>query len=175
VLTNGTVIPDQKTLDRLANPKVILKISEYKNPRQKIRELAGICEKNKITAQVVDTLEWQDCAGLSRHKRQKEENEALLRTCVVRSCPSVVDGKLFFCPFAGNLYTLRAAPESYHEYVRLTDENIPADETRRQINGLMRLKHLKACDFCGGRPVHGNSIPPAVQTEKPLGYRSYVF
>ncbi|MDR2098113.1 MAG: 4Fe-4S cluster-binding domain-containing protein, partial [Spirochaetaceae bacterium] len=35
VLTNGTVIPDQKTLDRLANPKVILKISEYKNPRQK--------------------------------------------------------------------------------------------------------------------------------------------
>jgi organic radical activating enzyme len=175
VLTNGTIIPNQKTLERLVNPKVILKISEYKNPRQKISELVSICEKNKIAVQVDNILEWQDCSKLQNYNRTREENEILLRTCLVHNCPSIVDGKLFFCPFAGNLYALKGAPELYHEFVLLTDRHISNDTIRKQINNLMHLKYLKACDFCGGRPAHENGITPALQVEKPLDYQSYVF
>jgi organic radical activating enzyme len=175
LFTNGTIIPNQEILDRLNNSKVILKISEYKNPRQKVLDLVKICNKNKIAVQVDNILEWQDCSRLRCYNRTKEENEILLRTCLVHNCSSIVDGKLFFCPFAGNLYTLKAAPESYHEFVNLIDENASENVISEQINNLMRRKYLKACDFCGGRPAHGNGIPAALQTEKPLDYQSYMF
>jgi organic radical activating enzyme len=174
IFTNGTIIPDQKTLDRLNDSKIILKISNYKNPHQKIPELIHIFEKNKILFQIDNILEWQDCSKLNCHKRTKSENMAMLRTCLVHNCASIVDGKLFFCPFAGNLYTLKAAPESYHEYVPLVDKNIPENKLREQINGLMQLKYLRVCDFCGGRPAHGNGIPAAIQTSKPLDYQVYI-
>jgi organic radical activating enzyme len=174
IFTNGTIIPDQKTLDRLNNSKIILKISEYKNSRQKIPELINICEKNKIFSQIDNILEWQDCSKLHCYKRTKTENMTMLRTCLVHNCATIVDGKLFFCPFAGNLYTLKAAPKSYHEYVPLIDTNIPENKIREQINNLMRLNYLQVCDFCGGRPAHGNGIPAAIQTSEPLDYQAYM-
>jgi organic radical activating enzyme len=174
ILTNGTIIPDQKTLERLSDSKIILKISDYKHSRQKIPEIINVCEENKIFLQINSVLEWQDCSKLNRCRRTTAESMAMLRTCLLHNCGSIVDGKLFFCPFAGNLYALKAAPASYHEYVPLVDKNISGNKLREQINRLMRLKYLRACDFCGGRPAHGNSIPPAIQTNEPLDYQVYI-
>jgi organic radical activating enzyme len=176
VLTNATIIPNQKNLDALKDdPKITLQISDYKNPRQKLPELLRVCGQNGIIAKVVKDFKWQDSSRIQKYNRTDGENAELLRRCCVRGCSSIVDGKLFFCPIAGNMYTLRSAPAEYHEFAPLLDDSIPDDEVRERINNLMHTKHLKICDFCGGRPVYGNDIAPAIQTDKPLEYARYEF
>jgi organic radical activating enzyme len=175
VLTNGTIIPSQKNLDALKDSKITLQISEYNNPRQRIPELLKLCEENEIITKIKKNFRWQNCAVIHEHRRTMVENTELLRNCCVRGTVSIVDGKLFFCPIAGNMYTLGAAPKEYHEFVPLADESIPNDELLGRINSLTRKTYLRVCDFCGGRPPYGNDIPAAVQTDKTLEYIRYEF
>ncbi|MDR2659706.1 MAG: 4Fe-4S cluster-binding domain-containing protein [Spirochaetaceae bacterium] len=173
VFTNATIIPSQKNLDALKDPMITLQISDYNNPRQKIPELLSVCEKNGILTKINKGFRWQDSSRIRRHGRTDAENMELLRKCVVHRCAAVVDGKLFYCPIAGNIYTLKAAPEEYHEFVPLLDDKALDCTIKDQINKLMRTKFLKICDFCGGRPLYGNDIPAAVQTDKALEYEKY--
>jgi organic radical activating enzyme len=176
VLTNATIIPNQKNLDVLKNdPAITLQISDYKNPRQKLSRLLDVCEQNGILAKVLKDFRWQDSSRIRKYNRTSTENAELLRVCCVHRCASIVDGKLFYCPIAGNMYTLRAAPAEYHEFIPLLDDSIPNDEVRERINNLMHTKHLKVCDFCGSRPVYGNDIVPAIQADRPLEYTRYEF
>jgi organic radical activating enzyme len=175
VLTNGTIIPNQRNLDTLKDQKITLQISEYNSPRQKLPELLQVCEQNGIITKVLKDFRWQDSSHIRRYGRTDAENAELLRCCAVHRCATITDGKLFYCPIAGNMYTLRAAPREYHEFVPLLDKSIPDGAIMEQINTLMHTKQLKACDFCGGRPPYGNDIPPAIQTDKPFEYTKYEF
>ncbi|MDR2802738.1 MAG: 4Fe-4S cluster-binding domain-containing protein [Treponema sp.] len=175
VLTNGTIIPSQKNLDALKDSNITLQISEYNNPRQKIPELLNLCEQNGIVTKIKRDFRWQNCATVRKYGRADMENAELLRCCCTRGVVSIVDGKLFFCPTAGNMYTLKAAPKEYHEFVPLLDESISDSALLGMVNALAHRRRLKVCDFCGGRPTYGNEIPAAIQTDKALEYAKYEF
>jgi organic radical activating enzyme len=174
-LTNGTIIPNQRNLDALKGQKITLQISDYNSPRQKLPELLRVCEQNGIITKVLKDFRWQNSSRIRQYGRTDAENAELLRRCAVRGCATITDGKLFYCPIAGNMYTLRAVPKEHHVFVPLLDTSIPDGAIRERINTLMHTKQLKTCDFCGGRPPYGNDIPPAIQADKPLEYTKYEF
>jgi hypothetical protein len=72
---------------------------------------------------------------------------------------------------------LSAVPPDAHEYVDLLDSELSDAECKGQIERLIQIKGLKACDWCGGRPLGKtsfyNEIPPAIQCDKPLEYTVY--
>lgn len=173
IFTNGTIVPEHETLQVLKNDRITVRISDYKNPRQKIARLAETFDKAGVLYYTETVGYWQDCATLRDYGRTREENAVLLRKCNVRGCVSLVDGKLFHCPYAGNLFTLSAVPPSCHEYVDFLDTGLSDDCLRAKFNSLMNTDYMKVCGYCGGRASLDKSIPPARQTERPLEYKRF--
>jgi organic radical activating enzyme len=173
ILTNGTIIPNARTLQALKNPYVYVRISNYHNPKQKIKELIDVFDKAGVFYEVLEVKNWQDCARIKNYHRSPAEIESMLKNCNVHITPVIVDGKIFRCPFSGNAWLLSAMPPEYHEYVELLNTNDNDAELRNKIRSLMEAKHPKACNFCGNRNFTGNWIEPAIQTEKTLEYRNY--
>jgi organic radical activating enzyme len=173
IFTNGTIVPGRETLKALKNDRITVRISDYKNPRQKIARLADTLDKTGVLYYTETVEYWQDCATLRDYGRTREENAILLRKCNVRDCASLVDGKLFHCPYAGNLFTLSAVPPSCHEYVDLLDAGLSDERLSTKFNDLMNTDYLKVCNYCGGRSSLDKTIPPARQTERPLEYKRF--
>jgi hypothetical protein len=173
VLTNATIIPNRRTLDALKNEKIVVRMSEYNNPKQKIKELAELFNDNGILYYTEYIGRWQKCSDIKFYNRTTVENIEQLKRCVVRNVPVIVDGKFFRCPLAGNAFLLSAMPSDCFEYVNLLDENTTVDELRDNILLLNSRNYLKACNYCGNRCYVGNDIAPAIQAEHPLSYRKY--
>jgi hypothetical protein len=174
VFTNGTILPDEQTLSALNNERVLVKISDYGIATQKISALTSLFEKQGISYSVSDVTDWQDCGTLRNYSRNRTENESVLKNCCVGNVPSIVDGKFFRCPYSGNLWSLQGIPFGCHEFVDLLDDKFSDNEIQQSIARLVNTNFLKACDFCGGRPLDGsNAIPAARQTDKPLPYKQY--
>jgi organic radical activating enzyme len=173
IYTNSTIIPNNINIAALKNKKIIVKMSDYGNSRQKINEISKIFRDSGVYYFVNNVTQWQPSGILRDYDRSKTENSNILRECCVNNVPSLVDGKLFRCPYAGNLFTLSGIPFSCHEYVDLLNTNINDDDLKNEIHNIMTKVFLKACNYCGGRPSTGASLPPAVQIDKPLDYIYY--
>jgi hypothetical protein len=169
VLTNGTIIPNKQTIESFKGRKLFVRISDYQMPKNKIGDLTNLLDKNGILYSVTKWAKWQDCGCLKNYDRTIEKNEEILRECCVSYVPAIVDGKLFRCPYSGNMYTLLGQEANIPEFVDLLGDESP-DKLLEKIRHLMSKKYLRACDFCGGRPLDGYSIPAAIQTGKPLDY-----
>jgi hypothetical protein len=174
VFTNGTILPNEQTLSALSNERILVKISDYGVDGQKISALATLFEKHGISYSVGDVTDWQDCGTLRDYNRGRAENERVLKNCCVGNVPAIVDGKFFRCPYAGNLWNLRGIPDNGHEFVDLTGDKYSDNEIQQSIAWLVNTNFLKACNFCGGRPLDGsNAVPAARQAAKPLPYTRY--
>jgi hypothetical protein len=171
VFTNGTILPNEHTLSALKDERVLVKISDYGIATQKIDALAALFEKHGISYSIGEITDWQDCGILRNYGRSDTENEHVLRNCCVGNVPSIVDGKFFRCPYSGNLWNLQGIPKNCHEFVDLIGDKYSNDEIQQNITKLVNANTLKACNFCGGRPLDGsNAIPAARQADAPLAY-----
>jgi hypothetical protein len=174
VFTNGTILPDEHTLSVLKNERVLVKISDYGIAKQKIAALAALFDKHGISYSVGEVTDWQDCGVLRNYGRSRAENEHIMKSCCVGNVPAIVDGKFFRCPYSGNLWNLQGIPKDCHEFVDLTSGKYSDDEIQKNITRLVNANILKACNFCGGRPLDGSSVIPAArQAAAPLAYAQY--
>ncbi|MBI4650519.1 hypothetical protein HY745_04375 [Candidatus Desantisbacteria bacterium] len=87
------------------------------------------------------------------------------------------DGKLFRCPYAANAFRLAAVPDNKSDYIDLFQELVDIkniQETKNKVRAyLLEKDYLEICEYCNGRPLSGNEVPPAVQINKPLTYHKY--
>ena len=63
---------------------------------------------------------------------------------------TILNGKLYRCPFSANAHNLKAIPENKDDIVDLGDEII-IDELKTEIAKLQSKKYLEACKYCNGR------------------------
>ena len=123
---------------------------------------------------------WIDCSSIRHHKREVKDLEEVFKQCCVKYVYTLLDGKLYRCPFIANADNLKAIPDNPANYVNLfsNSENV-GHKIKRLVNN---RKFFPACDFCDGRPYDPSSklgydgkgmITPAKQTQKPLPYKLY--
>ena len=106
-------------------------------------------------------------------KRTREENKRVFSDCCNRDTLSVLHGKLYRCPFAANAVNLEAIPKNSTDEVNLLDDNLNINELREQIKRLCYdKKYITACSYCNGRDYSVATIPSAIQTRKPLSYKT---
>jgi len=102
------------------------------------------------------------------------------KQCCAKYLYTLLDGKLYACPFIANADKLNAIPDNPANYVDLYDDTeIIRQKIKRLVKG---VKFLPACDYCDGRPYDTSStrgydgrgmIEPAIQTKKVLPYKVY--
>ena len=91
---------------------------------------------------------------------------------------TLLDGKLYRCPFIANAAKLKAIPDNPADYVDLFSNN---GDIKPQIKRLVKAaSFFPGCDFCVGRPYDPSSklgydgkgiVKAGVQTSKILPYR----
>ena len=93
---------------------------------------------------------------------------------------TLLNGKLYTCPFIANAANLNAIPLTSADYVDLTNVN---DNLRSKISKLVNMRNFfPACDFCDGRPLDPTTaevydgqgfIKAAEQTTGPITFKKY--
>jgi glycosyltransferase involved in cell wall biosynthesis len=156
VYTNGAILPKGVTISNTAKEKLVFFITDYGKLSRNLDKLIGILRRNELRYKVTTPTEWLDCATIHEHNRTGEENDRLFRECIATSLLTMVDGKVFRCPYAASLYKLgiKPLPEDYVD-VRATN--------RKDISGyLVSDRAMSACDYCTSRKL-ANKVEPAVQ------------
>jgi organic radical activating enzyme len=169
ILTNGTLHFGAKLMKSMNDPRLSVRISDYGLHSQKPDAVTAELDRARVVWSVISPQEWQQCALVHRYNRDESELADIMANCCMRNTPAIKNGKLWRCPFAGNLASLKALPDNMHEYVELYKSLAEPGELRQQIENMIKLPYIKVCDYCPGRPYTGyDAVIPAVQAADTL-------
>ena len=104
----------------------------------------------------------------------------VFKQCCVKYLYTLLDGKLFRCPFIANAHKLNAITDNKADYVDLLDSSV---DQGKQIRRLIQVSSFfPGCDFCVGRPYDATAtagydgkgvIEAGIQTKEILPYETY--
>ncbi|GGZ70856.1 4Fe-4S cluster-binding domain-containing protein [Streptomyces echinoruber] len=167
VYTNATIVPRGANLQCLRNDKVVVDITDYGEHSKKLDELLQVLTDEGIT-HLTKIPVWTDSGRINFVERSADVLDDMFRNCCVNDILTLLNGKLYRCPFSANGTNLGAIPETSDDVVDLTGalSGTALREAIRRLYG--RSTHLTACSFCNGRDYRTPRIKPAVQTRRPL-------
>ncbi len=168
--TNGTILPAEEELKKIKDKRVVFKLSNYGNVSVNLEGIVKLLKKHEICYTVAKVTEWVRCGDIYQHNRSEAENRKVYNACCMKGVLSLKNGKIFGCPFAGNVAALQAVPQEINEGVPVSEEDMLTG-----IKELKEKKFLKACDYCEGRPIGFYDIPAAEQIKEPREYEQYVY
>ncbi len=180
IYTNGTIAPKEEQLESFHGKNVNFIITDYGKLSRNIDKLTEQLTKHAISYDRSPAQDWVDCSSIKHHKRTARGNQEVFKQCCVKYVYTLLDGKLYRCPFIANAANLNAIPDNPSNYVNLfTKEN----NVKQQIRRLVKVvKFFPGCDFCLGRSYDPTSslgydgkgmIPAGEQVSKPLPYKRY--
>ena len=168
IFTNATVVPKDTQWAALSHPKVRFFITDYKEKSRNIKPLIEALEERKISYVSEEANDWTECASLEQQFRTPEGNAKLFDACCAKNLATVMDGRLYRCPFSAHATKLRALPNYTDDYLVLSQTN------SKEIGAFLRGRpFINACDHCNGRSYGDVLIEPAIQTKVPLKYRKF--
>jgi hypothetical protein len=163
VYTNGVVIP--KYFSALTYKKVVVVMTNYGKLSRNLAKISELFRKNGVWHIINDIKEWLDCSSIQKHNRTPKENDKLFENCIATSLTTMVDGRIFRCPFAANAFQLGAVEKDFTDYVDV----FTLRNKKELSNYILSNKAMSICDYCTSRLLK-NKITPAVQIKKPLKY-----
>jgi organic radical activating enzyme len=180
VYTNGTIAPKEGQLKNFDGKDVNFIITDYGKLSRNVNKLTEILDKNDITYVRTPAENWLECGTIKHHKRSVKDLKEVFKQCCVKYVYTLLDGKLYRCPFIANANNLKAIPDNPSNYVDLFSKR---DDVEQQLKKLMQVaKFFPGCDFCVGRPYDPTSklgydgigmITPAKQAENIIKYKEF--
>lgn len=146
IVTNGTVIPDKKSIEILGNNKQItVLISNYGKKSEKI---VKTLEEHGISYNLSEFDDgWIDPGDLSCRNRDEKELKDIYKICGSKaSCNSYFKNKFFICARQGHGIDLGLVPDNKKEYVSMDEGSI--EERREKLFKLRDLDYISTCDYC---------------------------
>ena len=180
IYTNGTIAPKEDQVKSFDSKNVNFIITDYGKLSRNVDKMVELLTKHNISYDRSPAEDWVDCSSIKHHKRSVEDNEEVFKQCCVKYIYTLLEGKLYRCPFIANAANLNAIPDNPANYVDLfsTKNNI-----KQQIKRLVKVaKFFPGCDFCVGRPYDPTSslgydgkgmIEAGQQASQPIPYRLY--
>lgn len=168
IYSNATIIPKGENFECLKNSKILVDISDYGDLSRKHQEYINLFEENNIRYTTNIPI-WTD-SGTIKYKERSEENLVdMFKNCCVNDTLTLLNGKLYRCPFSGNAMNLKAVPDVKTDYVDLSDDSKSINDIKVDIYKLYKeKKYLEACKYCNGRDYTTPKIEVAIQTKKPI-------
>ena len=171
IYSNATIIPKNENLKCLQKDNLTIDITNYGSSLSKKHdEIIEIYQKNKINFRTRGPGKWTDNGKIKFYKRNKDELQRTFDNCCVKNTTTMLDGKIYRCPYAANATKLKAIPHKESDRVNL-DINESQTSKEEMIKFLNSSKPLLACSWCPGRDYLTQEIEPAVQTKNPIKYK----
>ena len=180
IYTNGTIAPKEEQIKSFNSNNVNFIITDYGKLSRNVDKMTDLLIKYNISYDRSPAADWVDCSTITHHKRSVKDNEEVFKQCCVKYVYTLLEGKLYRCPFIANAANLNAIPDNPANYVDLFSGK---DNVKQQIKRLVKVaKFFPGCDFCLGRPYDPTSnlgydgkgmIPAGQQVSKPIPYKMY--
>ena len=180
IYTNGTIPPKDDQLESFKGKNVNFYITDYGKLSRNIEKLEQSLKKYNIGYRRELADNWVDCASIRKHNRTVKENEIVYKECCAKKLYTLLNGKLYTCPFIANAANLKAIPDNKSDYVDLLSST---QNLRQKLRKLIKMqKFFPACDFCDGRPIDPTTalkydgagiVQAGVQTPNPIPYKEY--
>ena len=173
VYTNGTVLLRKNQVKYLKNKKVLFLITDYGGLSRNLVSLRRQLSDNGISFYIQKAKGWTDCAKIVKHNRNSGQQNEIFRNCCVKNATTLLNGKLYRCPFSANANNLRAVPDYKAEYINI-NQKVDIKKLKKRIRSfLFKKKHLRTCDYCNGRSFGDPEIKPAIQVMESLKYKRF--
>ena len=163
--TNGTIVPDFSAFDGGNKQKLLFVITDYGNLSRQLSRLVDALTCENINCIVSPAGNWTNCSAIRKYDRSAEEIQNDFDCCCAKNLFTLMDGKLFRCPYAANCYSLGLPEQNAADYVTIEDRADLLPELMRFIH---RRKVFPVCSWCPGRHFNDPEITPAIQCRKPL-------
>lgn len=165
LVTNGTILPSEETLEVFKQAGLSLKISDYGELSQNLPRLVEKLEEKEIPYQVEKVIwfEMQQLIGAERVDYQEAYEQCYARTY----CNCIMNGKLYPCAFLAYGEVLRAVPVDGENSISLTRTGVTGKDL---IAFTQRNAAPPGCRYCSGRSSACAQVPVAEQVIEPLDY-----
>ena len=180
IYTNGTIAPKEDQLKSFDSNLVNFIITDYGKLSRNVDKMTDLLNKYNISYDRTPAQDWVDCSSIKHHKRSVKDNVEVFKQCCVKYIYTLLQGKLYRCPFIANAANLNAIPDNPANYVDLFSKKI---DIKQEIKRLVKVaKFFPGCDFCVGRPYDPTSsvgydgkgiIEAGQQISHPIPYRLY--
>ena len=171
IFTNGTIIPNKKDLDIIKKKDVLVSISDYGILSNKINDLKKIFQDEDIKYDCKKIDEWVSCSSFFKHKRSLEQLKNVYKNCCAKNLATLLNGKIYPCPFIANAMNLKAIPKIANDFVSIENNSDFNSIKKSIIKNLTNKDFLESCDFCKGRPYFPEkTIPPHEQIKNKIKY-----
>ena len=165
IYTNATLIPSDRLLESMARAKnLTVYISDYGSLSRNKEILLDKLKSNRIRYALESNLTWQDCGTvISQTNKNLDYKYA---NCCVSKTISLLNGKIYSCPFSANLHNIYKDIEiTSRDVIDLSDvDNMSS--LQALISSLYTSEQpLSACSFCRGRDYSVPQLPAAIQTK----------
>jgi len=168
IYTNATIVPKGENLQCLKHPKVVVDITNYGALSRNYDALLATLETNGI-AYLTKIPTWTDSGRIQYRQRSTNELADMFMNCCVNDVLTLLNGKLYRCPFSANGTNLGAIPSPEEDVIDLTCEAKDASALRAELRRLYgEKKYLTACSYCNGRDFRTPKIEAGIQTKRPL-------
>ena len=175
IYTNATIIPKNENLKALIDDRVSLDITRYKTNKHSLKnheKLIQVLNDNgiKFISHTAET--WTDSGRVKKYVRTENELKDIFLNCCVGDILSILNGKMYRCPFSANAHNINAIPYAKEDVIDLLDESIDKIHMKEKIKKLYTRKdkkeYLEACKYCKGRDFSTAIIPAGIQTQNIL-------
>ena len=162
VVSNGTIIPPESTIELMKNPRLIFQISHYGKYSRRAEEIKAICDKAgvKCVVRYPQDKTWNYVGDLHFRGRTEKELRRQLRHCA-SIYRNFLDGRLYFCPRA-SFGSKLGMPDDPNDFVDVRNET-DRKTLRRKIFELNQSKYIAACNYCDEGTGMVQSVPVAEQ------------
>ena len=170
VYSNATIVPKNDNLNCLIKDNLTVDITNY-GPElsKKHDEIVEIYKSNKINFRTREAGTWTDNGEIKFYKRNKYEQQRVFDNCCVKNTTTLLDGKIYRCPYAANATKLKAIPDMKEDRIDIKNHNL--NNLKKDIKCFLDSeKPLTACNYCPGRDYNTKEIPAAIQSKKPINY-----
>ena len=150
IYTNATICPKDEQLEMFKGKNLHFYITDYDHLSRNMENVLKALKKHNIPYYRKPAGNWVDCSQIRKHNRNVSELKQVFKECCAKQLYTLLNGKLYTCPFISNASELKAIPENKADYVDLLSED---NDLRKKIERLVKKKtFFPACDFCDGRP-----------------------
>lgn len=126
IVTNGTVLPDQETLQALINlkGKLEVRIDEYPGTEKKVEAFYDLLIQNNIKCHITrfkpkKESSWKMLSSPLQDKQAAIMTETLFQSCQVRHCYTLADGEFTSCPRGITTESVYHSPKNKYEHVNI--------------------------------------------------------
>ena len=170
-ITNGTILPNEETLDAMKRNQLHVVISDYNALSKNLNNLA-----EKLSAYDIRYITTNPVwfAGQQLVDGRGRDAKEVFNRCTMK-CTMLQNGLLYRCPFLAHSARLNAVPYSKHNYIDISKEETQKIDIKNYLSMPDNPNTVTppGCAYCSGYEHNMPIVPVAEQAGFPLPYKVY--